>query len=158
MLISLAVPIKVLLHLECFNELNNMYHIGISFHEKTRNIRFDYRAFNDGRSYETTEKQRLNVYDMFPDNPLKFYTDQKLYVQYRKYMEERSKTILWGETNKSMKEIVEYEENLHKRYIIGIYDCRHYVHDFTYWCMNKATPIWKLDELWYKDDENIETN
>ena len=81
MLISLAVPIKVLLHLECFNELNNMYHIGISFHEKTRNIRFDYRAFNDGRSYETTEKQRLNVYDMFPDNPLKSYTDQKLYVQ-----------------------------------------------------------------------------
>ena len=41
-----------------------------------------------------------------------------------------------------------YETVLHKKYILGIYDCRHYVNKFTEWSLDKPTPIWKLNRLW----------
>ena len=41
-----------------------------------------------------------------------------------------------------------YEKTLHKKYILGIYDCRHYVNKFTDWCLDKPTPVWELYSLW----------
>ena len=35
-----------------------------------------------------------------------------------------------------------------KKYRIGLYDCRHYVRDFTKWCIEKPTPVWSLNKLW----------
>ena len=45
---------------------------------------------------------------------------------------------------------VEFEKTLHKKYRVGIYDCRHYVNRFTRWSLDKPTPVWKLHRLWEK--------
>ena len=140
---------KVLIHLEKFNKRYNLIHIGISFYENNQEpIRFDYRAFNDKKSYITTEESRKNVNYIFPD----IFIDNRLPIVYENeifdgniFKNIQSKNILWGYCNKSINEILEYENlYLRKRYKLGIYDCRHYVNKFTLWCMNKPTPIWNL--------------
>ena len=60
-------------------------------------------------------------------------------------------TLFWGYTNKTLKQIIDYESNLEYKYILGIYDCRHYVRNLTTWSMNKPTPIWKLSNLLKKN-------
>jgi len=60
-------------------------------------------------------------------------------------------TIFWGYSNKSLKQIIDYESKLEYKYILGIYDCRHYVRNLTSWSMNKPTPIWKLNKLLKKN-------
>lgn len=60
-------------------------------------------------------------------------------------------TLFWGYTNKTLKQIIEYESKLEYKYILGIYDCRHYVRNLTSWSMNKPTPIWKLSKLLKKN-------
>ena len=60
-------------------------------------------------------------------------------------------TLFWGYTNKTLKQIIDYESNLEYKYILGIYDCRHYVRNLTTWSMNKPTPIWKLSKLLKKN-------
>ena len=57
------------------------------------------------------------------------------------------KTIFWDYSNKTIKEIIHYEKNLDYRYILGIYDCRHYVKNLTKWACNNPTPVWKLYKL-----------
>ena len=47
----------------------------------------------------------------------------------------------------SIKEIIEYEKTINKNYILGIYDCRHYVNNLCLWSLNKSIPIWNLDKL-----------
>ena len=56
-------------------------------------------------------------------------------------------TLFWGYSNKTIDEIVEYENSMEYRYILGIYDCRHYVRNLTKWSTNKSTPVWSLDRL-----------
>ena len=56
-------------------------------------------------------------------------------------------TLFWGYSNKTIDEIVEYENSMEYRYILGIYDCRHYVRNLTKWTTNKSTPVWSLDRL-----------
>lgn len=145
--------IRVYVHLEQFNQKHNLFHIGISFNSEFRNIRFDYRSFNDDYSYITTNKNRHNLQLMFPRlNIPEEYEDQE-FKTYRELLLDNTnnryrKDILWGFTNKTFDEILTYEKNLHKKYIIGIYDCRHYVHEFTDWSLNKPTPVWTLYKLW----------
>ena len=57
------------------------------------------------------------------------------------------KTFFWGYSNKTLYEIIEYESKLEYKYILGIYDCRHYVRNLTSWALNKPTPIWKLYKI-----------
>jgi hypothetical protein len=123
----------VYIHIEKFNEKYNLLHIGISFNSLCKNIRYDYRSFNDDHSYITENHiLRKNIIE-----PLIFDTN----ITY-------SKKILWGISNKTFDEIILYEKTLHKKYILGIYDCRHYVRNFTTWCLDKPTPIWRLNKLW----------
>ena len=144
---------EVILHLEKFNEKYNLLHIGISFRGYYRNLRYDYRAFNEHRSSITTDINRQDIRLMFPDlNIPNNYID----TTYNEYTEtlhndldnKYRKDIYWGMTNKTFKEIIDYEKTLNKKYKLGIYDCRHYVHYFTKWCLNNPTPIWRLYELW----------
>ena len=145
---------KVILHLEKFNEKFNLLHIGISFNNEREIIRFDFRPDNYGKTYLTTDKDRLNVDFFFPNinidedyiNLLNEYTNALVFDTENIY----KKNILWGISNKTQDEIVEFERNvlINKRYKVGIYDCRHYVNQFTLWSLNKPTPIWKLINLW----------
>lgn len=48
---------------------------------------------------------------------------------------------------KTIKEIIDYEKNLDYRYILGIYDCCHYVKNLTKWACDNPTPVWKLYKL-----------
>jgi hypothetical protein len=144
---------KVYVHLEQFNVKYNLMHIGISFNNINRNVRFDFRAFNDNKSYITTDKDRYYLNLMFPDLDIPNDYDDSDIRKYRELLLNDinsiySKNILWGITNKTFDEILLYENTLHKKYRIGIYDCRHYVSEFTDWCLDKPTPIWHLHKLW----------
>lgn len=54
------------------------------------------------------------------------------------------KTIFWDYTNRSLEEIIDYEKNMEYSYILGIYDCRHYVRNLTGWACTNPTPVWSL--------------
>ena len=152
-LLSYIVPTnnpktQVHLHLEKFNNDLNLYHIGISFKNEDTILRYDYRPFCEPSICEfktvasitsvNSVSPVLNKELRFIDKLYRFYIPEKL----------PNKTIYWGETTKSLTEVVEFEKTMHKKYILGINDCRHYVNRFSRWALNKRTPIWKLDKLW----------
>jgi hypothetical protein len=56
----------------------------------------------------------------------------------------KTKKIFWDYTNKTLEEIIYYENNMEYKYFLGFYDCRHYVRNLTSWSCNNPTPIWKL--------------
>tara|TARA_Y100000389_G_scaffold203334_2_gene251437 strand:- start:540 stop:1004 length:465 start_codon:yes stop_codon:yes gene_type:complete len=144
LVVFLSFSVKnVYLHMEKFNERFNLLHTGISFSDKYKTVRYDFRPFSAGGSYETNLESRLDSEALFPTFP----TNEE-FGQHREELE--TKKIKWGETKKTWKEISEFEiESLcTKRYIIGVYDCRHYTRDFTRWCCNNQTPVWNLDVLW----------
>ena len=140
---------QVHLHLEKFNNELNLYHIGISFKSDDTILRYDYRPFCDPTKCEyktinnigvssTSVTSVVNKELRFIDKLYRFYIPETLV----------NKTIYWGETSKTLNEVVEFEKTLQKKYILGINDCRHYVNRFSRWALNKRTPIWKLDKLW----------
>lgn len=143
---------NVNIHLDKINKKYNILHIGISFDNNIRKLRYDFRAFADSQGYLTTNKNRYSIKDMFPDlyeiEPYNSITYDKLMVAITDHNTIDSKQLLWGYTNKTFSEIIEFEKTLHKSYILGVYDCRHYVHDFTEWCGLNATPIWELYKIW----------
>lgn len=136
--ISRTPKTRVYIHIEKFNKRYNLLHIGVSFSNLYNNVRYDFRAIdnhgNDLSDYHE-EVERNRVIDQW--NRL-VYDNIDL----------ESRTIFWGISNKSISEIMQYEKTLHKRYILGFYDCRHYVNRFTAWCLDKPTPIWTLHRLW----------
>lgn len=137
---------QVHLHLERFNSDFNLYHIGISFKNEDIVLRYDYRPFCDPTKCEyktinnigVSSTSVINKEVRLIDKIYKFYIPETL----------PNKTIYWGETSKTLDEVVEFEKTLQKKYILGINDCRHYVNRFSRWALNKRTPIWKLDKLW----------
>jgi hypothetical protein len=146
-LLTYIVPInnpktQVHLHLEKFNTDFNLYHIGISFKNEDTILRYDYRPFCDPTKCEYKTSSTIIS---SPNKELQFV--DKLY---RFYIPENvpNKTIYWGQTSKTLDEVVQFEKTLQKKYILGINDCRHYVNRFSRWALNKRTPIWKLDKLW----------
>ena len=133
-------PTRVNIHLEKFNEQYNLLHIGISFDNRFKVIRYDYRPFNDNNDYDTTNIDRRNFAIIFPN----VYIPEDINIP----EEMEKKTIHWGNTNKTFNEIIAFEKTLHKKYILGINDCRHYVSKFTEWALEDPTPIWHLNSLW----------
>tara|TARA_B100000482_G_scaffold190516_1_gene173803 strand:+ start:1122 stop:1580 length:459 start_codon:yes stop_codon:yes gene_type:complete len=144
---------NVFLHLEKINLDFNLLHIGISFQSHLKQVRYDFRAFNGNRSYRTLKKERSNIRAMFPELYIPEDFDDSNYKKYNKCIflshPKYTQTINWGNTHKSFAEIDEFESKLRlKPYVIGIYDCRHYVRDFSEWSMDKPTPIWNLHKIW----------
>ena len=117
LLYLLNKKVKVYIHIEQLFTNTNIYHVGITFKSIGGNIRYDIHGFNID-----------NIYNLLSHN---------LY----------SKTIFWDYSNKTIKQIIEYEKNLDYKYILGIYDCRHYVKNLTKWASDNPTPIWKLYKL-----------
>ena len=56
----------------------------------------------------------------------------------------KTKKIFWDYSDKTLKEIINYEKNMDYNYFLGFYDCRHYVSNLTKWSCNNSSPIWKL--------------
>jgi len=138
---------NVYLHMEKFNERFNLLHTGISFSDNYKTVRYDFRPFSTGGTYETKTESRIDSEALFPTLNL----PQEFNEHFRNHRQElETKTIKWDKTNKTWKEISDFEiESLcTKRYILGVYDCRHYTRDFTIWCCNNPTPVWNLDILW----------
>ena len=135
---------KVNLHLEKFNERYNLLHIGISFRHDFQTLRYDYRPFceDEDCSYETSDINISHEQLIYPNIDLLDNLELLDVIE--------KKDIYWGETDKTLSEIQEFEKTLHKKYILGVNDCRHYVNKFTKWALNKPTPIWKLYKLWDK--------
>ena len=154
-LLAYIVPVnniktQVHLHLEKFNNELNLYHIGISFKNEDTVLRYDYRPFCEPsiceyktiNSVSTTSTGLVNKEVRFIDKLYRFYIPENV----------PNKTIYWGETSKTLDEVVQFEKTMQKKYILGINDCRHYVNRFSRWALNKRTPIWKLDKLWNQSD------
>ena len=112
---------KVYIHIELIFPRTNIYHIGVTFKSIGSNIRYDIRGINLD-----------NIYSFFIEN-----LENELY----------SKTLFWAYSDKNLEEIIEYEKSIEHKYILGIYDCRHYVRNLTMWSCNKPTPVWKLIKL-----------
>ena len=141
---------QVNLHLERFNDDFNLYHIGISFKNNNRLLRYDYRPFCEPNKCEF--KTINNDVITNAENSVKVINKQVTLIDklYRFYIPENvpNKTIYWGETSKSLEEVEQFEKTLPKKYILGINDCRHYVNRISLWALNKRTPIWSLEKLW----------
>ena len=112
---------KIYIHIEQLFPRTNIYHIGVTFKSVAAHVRYDIRGFN----IEAISK-------FIGDN-----NNTKLY----------EKTLFWDYTNKTIEQIVEYEKNMDHKYILGIYDCRHFVRNLTSWASNNPTPVWKLTKL-----------
>lgn len=143
-LLSLLIPTKIYLHIEKPNSI--ITHTGITFENNNSKIRYDFRAFNNNNDYMTTEESRKNVTQMFPTIDARFF-EYKGFNDFRENITFFSKEIFLGETNYSMQEIIDYEKTISKKYILGIYDCRHYANKLTMKCLNVSIPIWNLDSL-----------
>ena len=108
---------KVYINIEQIFDDLNIYHIGVTFKSIIRKISFDIIGI---RLYDTGFMRNKNRF---------------------------KKTLFWDYSSKTIDEVIKYEKNLNYRYIIGIYDCRHYVRNLTAWACNNPTPVWKLDRL-----------
>ena len=150
--------VNVYINIEKVNKY--LIHSGITFEDINNNerIRYDFRAFNDNYEYITTDESRKNVTLMFPnlDNNFLYLKDLNKLNNENNENDENdeknemfltSKEIFWGTTNYSLQDIKDFEKTLHKKYIIGLYDCRHYVNEFSLWTLNKSAPIWDLHKL-----------
>ena len=143
--LGLILNTKVVLHLEKINPY--FIHTGISFKRLNRNIRFDYRSFNDNNNYITNEESRKNFREIFPGLNLPENFNYEEFTIYRKNIDFYKKDIVLGYTKMNLKKIIEFEKTLHNKYIIGIYDCRHYTNKLINYSLNKTIPIWNLNSL-----------
>ena len=119
---------NVFLHLE--RAPHSFTHTGISFENCHRSMRFDFRAFNHGKSCLTSGLDRSDPRLMFPD-----LYEEGSNAHLRRIVEELLRTrptletrrIRLGTTKKSFREIEECADEINTRYVLGIYDCRHFV-------------------------------
>jgi hypothetical protein len=143
--LAISYPIQVRIHLEEFNRRYNLLHVGISFTDHTKMLRYDFRKSNED-NYLTCSRVYCYISDIDET-----YIPQSYDILSSTFVPVKSlatREIVWGYTNKSFKEITEFEKTLHKKYRLGFYDCRHYVRRFTKWCLDRPTPVWRLHKLW----------
>ena len=144
---------RIYIHLEKFNERLNLLHIGVSFVEGNKCARFDFRsAEEDQISFMTYSTNPLRAFALQFYNKLLKIREGDIYpFEFLRYKMEDSVfetcDIYWGLSNKSLMDIINYEESLNKRYILAFNDCRHYSRKLTEYSLNKPTPVWKLNKL-----------
>lgn len=143
----LTNPVQVSIHIEEFNTRYGLLHIGVSFENDYKLLRYDFKKEAD--DYLTYSKLKYVPWEC--DNYNNDYIPEMYDIlsgSYTQNPETRIMTIPWGITNYTLHEIEEYEQQLHHKYRLGIYDCRHYVRRFTKWATGSPTPVWKLKRLW----------
>ncbi len=98
----------VYIHIEKLYTRFPIYHIGVSFFNGYRTVRYDYRPFNENGSYITIDRKEN---DTFKNNII------------------HSKTIYWCQIDYPLNYIDKCEReivNSYPKYRLGINDCRHY--------------------------------
>jgi len=120
----------VYIHIEKLYTRLPIYHIGVSFFNGYRTVRYDYRPFNDNGTYITIDKKEN---DTFKNNIV------------------HSKTIYWCQIDLPLNYIDKCERELvvcYPKYRLGINDCRHYTRRLTSKITRKPTPVWNLYKIW----------
>lgn len=120
----------VYIHIEKLYNRLPIYHIGVSFFNGYRTVRYDYRPFNENGSYITIDRKEN---DTFKNNII------------------HSKTIYWCQIDLPLNYIDKCESEIvdsYPKYSLGINDCRHYARRLTKKTTKKPTPIWKLYKIW----------
>ena len=144
-------PINVFIHLEQFNKRYELLHIGVSFENNYKILRYDFKK--GANNYLTISKLKLIPESVIGSNG-EYSNDyipetyDILKSRYNNNVEVKTVRIPWGVTNYSFNEIEKFEESLHLKYRLGLYDCRHYTRLFTKWATCRPTPVWKLHLLW----------
>ena len=123
-------------------------HTGLSVCDDTTCVRYDFRAFNDGYTYETRT-------DMLNDNAYLFPRLPEIVRQHLATPTNDVKTIRLGETRRTIPEVVVFERTLHRRYILGWYDCRHHSNALCKFCLNKTIPLWDLNRLFSESFDEV---
>jgi hypothetical protein len=150
---SYSYKTRTYIHLEKFNERFNLLHIGVSFVEGNKCARFDFRSAEEDQisfmTYSTNPLKALAL-QLF-NKPLKTKEGDIYPFEFLRYNMENSLfetcDIYWGLSNRSLIDIINYEQSLNKRYILAFNDCRHYTRKLTDYALDKPTPIWKLNKL-----------
>lgn len=120
----------VYIHIEKLYTRLPIYHIGVSFFNGYRTVRYDYRPFNDNGSYVTINRKEN---DTFKNNII------------------HTKTIYWCQIDYPLNYIDKCEREIvdsYSKYRLGINDCRHYARRLTSKTTKKPTPVWKLYKIW----------
>lgn len=127
-----SAAIQVTLHLKRIIPRSNVMHAGISFRSAHRAMRFDF-------------------------GPSKFDARHIGTWFARRGAPEQTVDVAWGATNRTWPEIVQFERDVlrRRRYLLGVYDCRHYVRDFADWSVGEPTPVWRLEELWEEEGSRM---
>jgi len=146
----LLSPIKVYLHLEEFNKRYNLLHVGISFENDYKRIRYDFKEVSPDDDYITYNK--ISMFDAVYSEYQSEYIPEIYDILRKRYIKDadiKTVKLYWGLTNYTFEEIHCFEKTLHKKYRLGLYDCRHYARRFSKWAVNRPAPVWKLHKLFY---------
>lgn len=143
----LLIPKKVILHLEKIPD--GITHTGISFKNIIETRRYDFRPFNENCSCLTTGLDRNDPKVVFPNiysedfDPKKREYFERFYTQNPQII---YRDVILGSTTKTFNEIDNYSRELNKKYMLCVYDCRHYVDNFAVWAGVGHIPIWRLSK------------
>lgn len=143
----MALAKRVILHVERFGKRHSLLHTAISFQGPLETRRFDFRMGDVNGTYLTTAEQRSDLRALIPGMHIP-ESEIEAYADFRHEIDSSAKQMVWGETDRSWGEIMAFEQTLCHRYILGIYDCRHYVNAFSRWSTGTGTPIWRLHLLY----------
>ena len=148
-----ALPKKVILHLEKIPD--GITHTGISFKNSLETRRYDFRPFNENCSCLTTGLDRKDPKVIFPNIYMDdFDPRNREYIEsfYTQNPEIIYRDVILGSTIKTFEEIDNHSQELNKKYILCIYDCRHYVDNFAVWAGVGHIPIWRLSRYFKHDN------
>jgi len=150
-LLSLAFNVfskNVILHLEKIP--GGITHTGISFKTPIKRVRYDFRAFNENNTCVTSDinnENGKNLNRLYPNLYDLEFNEQFRYILENFFKSEPfviKKDVIVGSTEKTFQEIETYSNSINKKYIFGIYDCRHYVDKMSVFCDTGNIPIWNL--------------
>ena len=150
-LLSLAFNVfskNVILHLEKIP--GGITHTGISFKTPIKRVRYDFRAFNENNTCVTSDinnENGKNLKRLYPNLYHPEFNEQFRYILENFFKSEPfviKKDVIVGSTEKTFQEIETYSKSINKKYIFGIYDCRHYVDKMSVFCDTGNIPIWNL--------------
>lgn len=150
-LLSLAFNVfskNVILHLEKIP--GGITHTGISFKTSIKRVRYDFRAFNENNTCVTSDinnENGKNLERLYPNLYDPEFNEQFRYILENFFKNDPfviKKDVILGSTEKTFQEIETYSCIINKKYIFGIYDCRHYVDKMSIFCDTGNIPIWNL--------------
>lgn len=121
--VSVSVSLTcVAVHVERLGPGLPLAHVGVTFTDSSHFVRFDCAPFpRDGKCMTTFTHRERACRD-----PIDIYDDW----------------TVWGYSNFSLNSLSRLADCLsNRRYVLGVNDCRHYVHGLTSYACAQATPV-----------------